>query len=286
MGALIPEPVLSAAVVITLFTIMSGLGLDITLHDLRWIRERPGAMLRGLLAVLVVAPVIAIAIARTMDVPRAAEIGIALMAISPGAPVSLQRSLAAGAHRAFAPSLQIAAVVAAVVSMPVSIALLDRLYDSTAQIEPWRVAWQVFIAQLLPLMLGIVFRRARPGPATSLQPRVARAGTGLLVVTVVLVLVDSMQATAAAGSGVLLAIAVVTVAALGVGHLLGGPEPAARTAVAITTAARNPGLALLVATRNDAPVAVVGTILAYLVVSVFTILPYTIWRGRTTRRTA
>jgi BASS family bile acid:Na+ symporter len=76
------------------------------------------------------------------------------------------------------------------------------------------------------------------------------------------------------------AIALTTGAALAAGHLLGGPEPATRTAVAITSAARNPGLALLVATLNAAAPAIQATILAYLVVSVFAIVPYVVWRRR------
>ncbi|MCC6608967.1 MAG: hypothetical protein IT515_04725 [Burkholderiales bacterium] len=41
-----------------------------------------------------------------------------------------------------------------------------------------------------------------------------------------------------------------------------------------------PALALLVATFNDASPAVKATVLAYLVVSVFAILPYVAWRRR------
>lgn len=65
-----------------------------------------------------------------------------------------------------------------------------------------------------------------------------------------------------------------------VGHLLGGPDPATRTAVAISSAARNPGLALLVATLNAAPPEVTATILAYLIVSALTLIPYVAWRRR------
>jgi hypothetical protein len=53
-----------------------------------------------------------------------------------------------------------------------------------------------------------------------------------------------------------------------------------RTAVAISSAARNPGLALLVATVNHAPSEVTAVILAYLVVAVFGIVPYIAWRRR------
>ena len=40
--------------------------------------------------------------------------------------------------------------------------------------------------------------------------------------------------------------------ALAMGHALGGPEPGTRTAIAIWSALRNPGLALLVAALNGA----------------------------------
>ena len=73
---------------------------------------------------------------------------------------------------------------------------------------------------------------------------------------------------------------IVTALALAVGHLLGGPEPATRTATAISSAARNPGLALLVATLNAAPPAITATVLAYLVIAAVTLIPYVLWRRR------
>ena len=79
-------------------------------------------MLRALFSVLVAVPVLALAMTRAFDLSRAAEIGIVLMAISPGAPVALRRSAAAGAHAAFAPGLQICVALLAVVSMPLWIA--------------------------------------------------------------------------------------------------------------------------------------------------------------------
>jgi hypothetical protein len=60
------------------------------------------------------------------------------------------------------------------------------------------------------------------------------------------------------------------------------PAPGTRTAVAISSAARNPGLALLVATLNRAAPEVGATVLAYLVVAAVTVLPYAIWRYRLT----
>ena len=53
---------------------------------------------------------------------------------------------------------------------------------------------------------------------------------------------------------------------------------ARRTATAISSAARNPGLALLVATLNAAPPAIQATVLAYLVIAALTLVPYVFWR--------
>lgn len=279
----IPEWIVAALAAVTVFTVMAGIGLGIVLGELRWIWRQPGPMLRGLSSVLVAVPVLAYLITRSLMLPRLAQIGIVLMAISPGAPVSLRRSLGAGGHHAFASSLQICVALLAVVSMPLSIAILNLAYGGHASIAPWHVARQVFVAQLLPIGLGMALRRMAPATAARLEPAVGRLGSMLLLALAVVALIDLWAVAAGAGSRVVAAIALTTGAALIAGHWLGGPEPAVRTAVAIGSAARNAGLALLVATANTAPAAVKATVLAYLVVSVFVIAPYVAWRRRAAR---
>jgi BASS family bile acid:Na+ symporter len=283
MSGPIPDSVVAAAVALTLFTVMFGLGLGIPLRELRWAWHSPGPIARGLFAMLVAAPAIALAVTRVFDLPRFAEIGIVLMAIAPGAPLSLRRSLGAGGHRSFAPSLQILAVSTAALSMPVSIAILNHLYGGHATVAPGEVARQVLIAQLAPLGLGMAIRQWAGTAAGRIEPLVRLAGPVLLVATVAIVVTNLWEVTVTAGGKVLVAIAIVTVASLAAGHLLGGADPSVRTALAFSCAARNPGLALLVATQNAAPPQVNGTILAYLMVSVLTIVPYELWRRRVAR---
>jgi len=286
MSGPIPEWMISLFAAVTVFTVMFSVGLSVGLGDLRWIWQRPGPIARGLLSVLVVVPLLALSISRALELPRLAEIGVVLMAISPGAPVALRRSLGAGGHRAFAPSLQICIALLAVGSMPLSIALLDYVYEGHASVSSWHVARQVFIAQLLPIGLGIALRRLYPGLVARIDPLVGRLGTALLVILAVLALIDVWQVTVDAGPRVTSAIVLVTLAALAAGHWLGGPEPATRTAVAISSAARNAGLALLVATVNRAPPQVEATVLAYLAISVLALVPYVFWRRRVGVRAA
>jgi BASS family bile acid:Na+ symporter len=276
----VPETVLTAVAAATVFTVMLTIGLGIVLQEFRWVWGHPGLVARGLFSVLVAVPAAAVLVARGVALPRLAEIGIVLMAISPGAPVALHRSLEAGGHRSFAPGLQILVALAAVASMPLSIAVLNALYAGHASISPASVASQVFSAQLLPLGAGIVVRRTAPNLANRVEPWLARLGTGLLAALTVLALIDVGPVVVEAGLRVALAIAIVTALALLAGHALGGPDPGTRTAVAISSAARNPGLALLVATLNRAAPEIGVTVLVYLVVAAVTVLPYGIWRYR------
>lgn len=286
MGATVPEWLLTACIAATVFTVMFGIGLGVAPGELGRLWRSPAPMLRGLFCVLVAVPAIALAITRTLELPRTAEIGIVLMAISPGAPVALRRSLAAGAHAAFAPGLQISVALLAVVSMPLWIAALNEVYAGRASIDPRDVMRQVFIAQLLPLGLGIGLRHFGEAFAARIELAVRRAGTVLLIVAVVLVLAELWQPLANAGAPTIAAMVLTTAAALAAGHLLGGPAPTTRTAVAITSAARNPGLALLVATVNAASPEIIATVLAYVLISLLAITPYAVWRHRAATRAA
>ncbi len=142
------------------------------------------------------------------------------------------------------------------------------------------LARQVFFAQLLPLGLGMLVRRLLPGLATRAGLAVSRAATVLFLTLAVVALVTFFPVVIGAGPRAALCVVLITLLALAVGHSLGGPEPQGRTAVAISSAVRNPGLALLVASVNHAPPAVITAVLAYVVISALVVLPYVIWRRR------
>jgi bile acid:Na+ symporter, BASS family len=274
----IPQELLAIAAAATVFTVMLSLGCHLEIREFRGIWRQADLLARGLFAVLLAVPALAFVVTHALGLPRAADVGIMLMAVSPGAPVALKRSLDAGGHPAFAPALQILIAIAAVVSMPLSIFAFDMVYAGQVSIEPWPVAKQVFIAQLLPLGLGMAFRRFLPAHATRVEPALARIAKWLLMVLTVLAIFSAWQFVVGAGLRLIVAIILVTVLALTAGHLLGGPSESTRTAVAISSAARNPGLALLVVALNHVPAALNATVLIYLVVAAFTIVPYVMWR--------
>ena len=280
LGGVVPDWLLSITAAATLFVVMFDLGIAIVPLEFRWVMQRPGLVVRALFCVLIAVPALVWLVAQAFGVPRAAEIGMMLMAIAPGAPVALRRSLDAGAHRAFAPALQILLAFLAIVSMPLWMAGLNHFYAGEASIDPRELARQVFFAQLLPLGLGMGARSLLPALSARVEPALHNLGSILLGLLLVLALIDVYQTVIGAGVGVGAAVVVATVLALAVGHVMGGPDPTTRTSTAISSAARNAGLALLVAALNNATPAIIAAVLAYLVLSAFTVIPYVVWRGR------
>ncbi|MGH8204705.1 MAG: Na+-dependent transporter, partial [Steroidobacteraceae bacterium] len=104
----------------------------------------------------------------------------------------------------------------------------------------------------------------------------------LLVVTFLPVLWIARHAIVGlAGNFTIVAIVLLSLAGIAIGHWLGGPDPDNRTALALATATRHPGVALGVLKvispgDKEADVAVV----LYLLVSIVATMPYVMWRKR------
>ena len=277
----IPWPVFALIATATVFTVMFAIGVSMDVRDLRWALSQPALVVRSLFAVLVVVPLLAIVVAQSIGISFEAQIGVALMAISPGAPVALRRSLEAGGHHSFAAVLQLLIASLAVVTMPLSVAALNAFHGTHGEVSVAVVLKQVLIAQLIPLGLGLMTRRLWPAAAARLEPAVRRL-SGVMLGSFAIVVLASIWRLVF-GAGLLLSGSVIgiTLAALAIGHALGGPSRETRTAVAISSALRNPGLALLVATSNDAPPEVSATIFAYLIWAAVTVTVYVAARRRT-----
>jgi predicted Na+-dependent transporter len=77
----IPERVLTRAAPATIFCVMLTVGLGIVVREVRRVGRRPERLARALFAVLVAVPTLALLVVRSLALPRAAQLGIVLMAI-------------------------------------------------------------------------------------------------------------------------------------------------------------------------------------------------------------
>ncbi len=259
-----------------------ALGLNALPKDAAFLWRQPGLLLRSLVAMDVVVPAAAVLLVLALRPPRAAAIGILAMAVAPGAPFAPQKELWLGGRLPYVYSLLVTVAFLAVVTIPSTLQVLGAIFvsDREAWVTPGQVARVAVLMLVLPLVLGMLVRRALPDLAARLAKPLALAANLLLVAIVLLILVEAFPAILALDARAFAAMFLLTFIALVCGHLLGGPQPEDRTALALASSLRHPGLAMLVAKVNFPGEPVAAVVLAYMLVASLASIPYTVWRKR------
>jgi predicted Na+-dependent transporter len=263
-----------------IFAVMLSLGLMLGREQIAAALQRRTVIAAILFAVVVPVPALAVLLVKLLGLKGPVAAGIVLMSISPGAPVALRRAIDVGGHAQFAPALHLAIVMFAVVTVPLSVAILDVIFDKSFAVSPLLIARQVFFAQLLPLGLGALIRAFLPAAAAWLEPRLARFANLLLLAFLFVCLYTLWPMLAAIGWAPTVAGVVLTAAALLVGWIFAWRDAGARPAAAVAAAMRNPGLALLIATVNHLPSSVTAAVFGYALGAVVVVTAFVAWRGR------
>jgi BASS family bile acid:Na+ symporter len=274
---------ISPLAALTVFTVMLSLGLLLEREQIAAALRRRVLLAGVLFAVVVPVPALAVVTVKLFGLRGAVAAGIVLMAISPGAPVALRRAIQAGAGRGFAPTLHLAIVMLAVITVPLSVIIMSWIFSVRFAISPLDVARQVFFAQLLPLAIGATLRAWRPVATARIEPRLAAISNLMLLALAVLCVIALGPRFAAIGWAPFIAGVGLTLCALVAGTLFAGRDVSVKPAAAIAAAMRNPGLALLIATRNAAPPDVTAAVFEYalgLAAIVFAFVAWRKWRAR------
>ena len=224
-----------------------GVALSAGREDLHRAFQKPGLLLRSLAAMFVVMPVVAVLIAKNLDLNHALLVALLLLALSPVPPVLPTKQIKAGGSTSFVLGLLVIAALAAIVVAPAGVELIGRLFGRRLDVPYWAVIRPVAISVLLPVVLGIVVARAAPAFAARAVGPVSKAAGILLLVSFLPVLWVAWGAISAQMTNYTV-VAIVAFVAIGLlaGHVLGGPEPGDRTALALATATRHPGVAIAV----------------------------------------
>jgi BASS family bile acid:Na+ symporter len=274
---LIPFQWIGLFATVTVFAVMFALGLMLGRQQLAAALQRRVVLAAVVFAVVVPVPALAVLVVKVFGLKGPTAAGIVLMAISPGAPVALRRALDAGGNRAFAPALHLALVMLAVVTVPLTVAILDWIFAVDFTVTPWHIGRQVFLAQLLPMALGALLRALRPALAARLEAPLGRFGNALLLALAIMVLVDIGPIVAAVGWTPTIAGVGISLCALALGTAFAGRDADVRPAAAIAAAMRNPGLALVIATVNRTPPDVTAAVVGYALGLGATIVAYLQW---------
>jgi len=268
------EFLITKAAKLTLFVLMLGMGLNLTIREVSYLRAKPGLLLRALLASFVLVPIVAIVVAQIFPLPAPVRIGIMLMAITPGAPLIYQKVSKMKWNSALAASYQVIVSFLVIVFLPFITLLFGYLYPNEGVITPLQVFKQVLSVQFIPLAIGLGFRAGIPDLADDLQEFVTRIGNGMFLALAIVILVKGLDAVLEAGILPILAITLIVTATLAIGHFLGGHDLETRATLAIANATRNAGLALVISVLNFTKTEILPTVIVYALISAFAVVIY------------
>jgi bile acid:Na+ symporter, BASS family len=260
-----------------------AIGLHATREDVAYLWHKPRLFVRSLLAMYVLTPAIAVILVRTFDAPLPVEIAVLLMAISAGAPALPKKLLKLGANPSYVYSLAVSMSLLAIVTVPVSLAGLGAVFGRDVSVPIGPVAAKIGTTFLAPLVAGMVVRQAWPALADRIGPPIMSTAGVVLLVLLLLIVVSNVPAIVGIGLPAVVLIVATTLAALTVGHVLGGPDPDDRTTLAVACATRFPALGLLIASLNFPNAKPLPIVVSYLLIAALTLMPYTRWR-RSQRR--
>jgi BASS family bile acid:Na+ symporter len=252
--------------------------------DLTFLFRRPSLLVRSMFAMNVVMPVLAVLTASLFHLRPELKVALVLLSVAPVPPVLPGKQTKAGGDSSYAMGLLLFAALVSIVTIPVSVALIGRLFGSDVRVPLSLIATTVGATVVAPLLLGTLVRRLAPSFAARFAGPLSKIGTVLLILAFVPILIGSMPAiTAAIGDFSVLAIALFLAAGLVVGHLLGGPHDDDRTVLALATASRHPGVAMALAgaiAPPEARTSLTATVLLAVLVGMVVTGPYSKWRRR------
>jgi len=207
---------------VALGIIMFGLGLTLTLGDFARIAKHPKAVVIALACQLLVLPAVCFGLVIAFQLPPVLAVGMMLLAASPGGTTANLYSHLFRGDVALNISLTAVNSVISVVTLPfiVNFALGYFMESEKGLGIEFTEALKVFAIVLLPVALGMLVRRLRPGFATAMDKPV-RIGSMVILAIVIVGSIVSNKDILAANIGSLALITIVfCLISLSVGYLV------------------------------------------------------------------
>jgi len=225
-------------------------GMNIPISYLSFFKERPTLLLRSLLAVIVLVPIAALFVIFLVRPSQDVSVGLAILAACPAAPMMLVNIPKAGGEPRFVTSLHLSLGLLSLITTPVILELMADALNFRASISPLAIAGQVSVSLIIPVCIGILFYAKFPGVTDIIRKPLAIIGQIISFLMIGIILLTNYHFLLQMDLRSYIAMALMVIIALGIGNFLAPPQPEERTAMALESAARHPGLAFLIASLN------------------------------------
>jgi bile acid:Na+ symporter, BASS family len=224
----------------------------------------------SLLANFVLAPIVAIGLARVLGLDEPLGIGLLLVGLAGGAPFLLKLADLAKGDMPFAVGLMVVLMVITVGYMPIVLPLLLE----GVSVNPANIARSLILLMLIPLAVGLALRAWHPPTAGRVRAFVAPVSSISMIFVVVLTTAGHLGSMVSIlGSFGIVAAVIFVAVCFGIGYVLGGPGADTRGVLSLGTAQRNTAAALVVAGQNFSDAKVVVMITVVMIVSFALLMP-------------
>ncbi len=261
-----------------LFAAMSAEGMRVSPADLGAVWRQPSKLARGFFAVVVLVPITAVLVSALVRPSLPVTFGLAFLAASPLAPFVLMKLSKTGEDFRLAASLHVTLAALSIVTAPLVLMVLGRVLGFPTVAPPSAIATRVLVSLFLPFGIGVAVRAAAPRIAARLTKILEGIGVAVLLVVFVVLLVRGRGFFLEFGVRDYAALALFCVLALASGHFIAEHDEE-RSTFALESAARNPGVALFMATSSFGPVRG-AVVLPYLAVFIVVSTIYSVMRKR------
>jgi BASS family bile acid:Na+ symporter len=205
---------LKVSIVINVF----ALGLTAKLSDATFFFRRPQQLVRAFLSMNIVMPVFALLMALSFHLDPAVKIALVALSVSPVPPFFPKTALKAGGKENYTVGLLVAVGLLAIIVVPVTMAIVQRIVYIPLQMPVRDVAVLVLRTIIVPLLVGIAIRAFAPVFAGRTAKPIGTLAMVLLVLSVLPVLFGSARAMLSLiGNGTILAFAAFALVGLIVG---------------------------------------------------------------------
>ena len=236
---------------------------------------------RAMLAMFVAVPAFVLLLTSWFDLPRPVVAVLLTLSVAPMPPLISNKEIKAGGDADYAIGLQVLATAFSLIAMPVMLTVAGRIFGKQLPFEPTAMVTVLALTVAVPMAFGMAIGHFLPRLIPLVAKWASRIGwISLGLAAAVLVAARWGDITARLGGGTLLVTIVIVAFALLIGQWLGGPNEGNRSALAITCAARHPGVAISVASGlfPADSAAIFGMAGLFLITSALMSIPYLKWR--------
>jgi len=270
----------------SLFLIMFGLGLSLTVNDFKLVFKHPRAVIIGLFGQMVLLPVVALSIAIGFGLSPALAVGLIIIALAPGGATSNMYTYLSKGDVALSISLTLVVSAISPFTIPIVISYcLDYFMGSEGSVDlpVVKTIIQLLVITVLPVILGMFLKTVSSAIASKIEDGLKWFSILFLFLIVAMIFANNFDAVLGYISAVGLATLTLNSAVLFLGYYLARVwklSHAQSTTIGFEVGIQNGTLAMVVAGTLLGNEVMMIPAVVYSILMFFTGAAFSLWVTR------